>query len=416
MKLTNVKSLGCKVNFSDTQAAAARIVFETGPPVEVVGTCCVTGAAEKQSRKEVRRALRRVGPEGRVFVTGCAARLAAGPFEAIGKNVTVLPGPAGKKPLVICKSQTASLPGERFHNEMKTLAGRTRFFLKIQDGCANMCAYCVVPLVRGRPVSLPMVQLLALARAVVEKGCPEIVVCGVDVGAWRDGNHKLADLLTRLARIDGLARLRLSSVEVVHLSPELLETMVAGKVICPHLHVPLQSGDDRVLETMGRRYDCGEFSGRLAAARRALPGVNLTTDVIVGFPGEDGRAFKNTLDFIAAEGFSKVHGFSYSPRPGTRAIKLHDSVPAAEKKRRSQQLLALSRRLGRRHRQRKVGGLSEVLLESAVKPGVFGGYSADYTRFLVSHADGAGLANVRAEAVSGEAVLGKMVNQRGRAF
>ncbi len=410
------KSLGCKVNYSDTRAAAARIAYEDGRPAEVIGTCCVTTEAEKQSRKEVRRALRRVGPGGRVYVTGCAARLVPDSFDVMSNNVTVLLDYFQESAALTRGRLLAFLPALDGNSLDRRGSRRIRFFLKIQDGCDNMCAYCVVPLVRGRPRSLPLAQVIKLAREVVKGSCLEIVVCGINVGAWRDGKHGLADLLDELARIEGLARIRLSSIEAVHLSPELLEVMSGSSVICPHLHVPLQSGDDRMLKAMGRRYNREEFSRRLAAVRQALPGINLTTDAIVGFPGEGKAAFEKTLAFVNAAGFSKVHVFLFSPRPGTRAAQLDDCVPAAEKKRRSRKLLELSGRLGNRHRQRKVGCLSEVLLESAVAPGILGGYSADYTRFRVAQAGAAGLVNVRAEAVCGESVLGNMVNRAGGDF
>ncbi len=409
MNSVNFKSLGCKVNFFDTQEVVARFTGATGAPVEVIGTCCVTREAEKQSRKEVRRAIKRAGPQGQVLVTGCAARLAPGSFDSLGVNVTLSVNSVLKEE----PAAEGNLPGDFPAKPQRIVMSnnsRARFFLKIQDGCANFCSYCVVPLVRGRPRSLSLSGVLKQARAAVDTGCQEVVVCGINVGSWRDGKQRLPELLDELARIDGLARLRLSSIEAVHLNQALLRTMSASSVICPHLHVPLQSGDDGILKAMGRRYDRAGFSGRLAAARQAMPGINLTTDVIVGFPGENERAFRNTLDFVTDERFSKVHVFPFSPRPGTRAARLHDPVPAAEKGRRTRLLLDLSRRLGRRHRQRKVGCLSEVLLESAVTPGIYGGYSADYTRFLVGQAAATGMASVRAEAVRGETVLGNIIN------
>ncbi|MCL4310489.1 MAG: MiaB/RimO family radical SAM methylthiotransferase [Actinomycetota bacterium] len=404
----DVRALGCKVNFADTHAVAGRLELERGQgpgkeaPVELVGTCCVTAEAEKQSRKEVRRALARVGPAGRVLVTGCAARLAPESFRRLGGQVEVLggdqaTGPAAGGRVAAAESRAGA-------------SGRTRFFLKIQDGCANMCAYCVVPLVRGRPRSVPLDFLLEEADCRVREGFPELVLSGINLGAWNDRGAALPELIRQLLKTPGLMRLRLSSIEVTDVTPALLEAMSASDAVGRHLHLPLQSGDDGVLAAMGRRYTAAQFAGTVAAARAALPGVNLTTDVITGYPAEDRGAFERTLAFVEETGFSKVHVFTYSSRPGTKAAVLDDTVPAAEKQRRSRALRELSGRLGQAHRQRKVGRVSEILFESGKGPGQMSGYSSDYTRFVADGQTGAVLAPVLAESVSGEMIMGKIVS------
>ena len=287
---------------------------------------------------------------------------------------------------------------------------RTRFFLKVQDGCANRCAYCVIPQVRGKPMSIPAVEVQATAAKMVAAGYPELVVSGINAGVWHDGGMDLAGLMDWLARIDGLKRLRLSSIEVAGLTPELLDVMERHQNIGRHLHLPLQSGDDRVLAAMGRRYDTNAFTAAVACARDAIPGVNLTTEVIVGFPGENEVAFNNTLWLVEDLGFSKIHVFTYSPRPGTVAAAMGDTVPAPVKKRRSRFLRLLSDRQQRVHRQRKLGITSEILLESPLAPGVHGGYSSDYTRFAVEGGDPGMLVRVRGEEISGETVRGKVIS------
>ncbi|MHB0866093.1 MAG: MiaB/RimO family radical SAM methylthiotransferase [Thermoleophilia bacterium] len=402
-------TLGCKVNFADSQAIIAALRWGGDEPVALVGTCCVTAEGEKQSRKEVRRAARRVGPGGSVFVTGCAVRLHPAEFAALGENVVVLTGEprdvAARIQEQLGADAAAVVP-------VSGTAGphRTRYFLKVQDGCANGCAYCVIPQVRGAPVSIPMARIMALAGEAVAAGYPELVVSGINAGAWQDEGLDLAALLDRLAGIPGLKRLRLSSIEVTGLTPQLLEVMARQPIIGRHLHLPLQSGDDRVLGTMRRRYNSTVFTEAVARAREAMPDINLTTDVIVGFPGENEIAFNKTMWLIEELGFSKVHVFSYSPRPGTAATVLEDSVPTAVKQRRSRFMRFLSDRLEKAHQQRKLDQLSEVLLESPQGQGVHGAYSSDYTRFVVTGGTPGDLVTVRGQAVTAEGVLGRMEN------
>ena len=215
--------------------------------------------------------------------------------------------------------------------------------------------------------------------------------------------------MEQLARIDGLARLRLSSIEATGVTPELLEVMRRHAVIGRHLHLPLQSGDDGVLAAMGRRYDTEVFAAAVSRARELLPELNLTTDVIVGFPGEDEAAFHNTRRFVEDNGFTRLHVFSYSPRPGTAAAASGDTVPPEEKKRRSAALRKLSSGLQKAHRQRKLGLASEILLESPLAPGVHGGYSSDYTRFEVSGGRPGLLVQVRGWGLSAAGVSGWVV-------
>ncbi|MHB8858022.1 MAG: MiaB/RimO family radical SAM methylthiotransferase [Thermoleophilia bacterium] len=410
-------TLGCKVNYADVQAVAELLRGRGRVNASLVGTCCVTAEGEKQSRKEVRRAARRAGPQGRVFVTGCAARLRPEAFSGLAENVTVVAGEpreaAAAIAAVLNGLEPAADAGTATANSRPKSdgapPGRTRFFLKIQDGCANGCSYCVIPQVRGRPRSLPLEVVRQSAVEMVAAGFSELVVTGINAGSWRDGGLELADLLEALAATPGLKRLRLSSIEAGRVTPRLLEVMQRQRAVCGHLHLPLQSGDDRVLAAMGRRYDAAAFMEAVGRVRGMLPGVNLTTDAIAGFPGEDEAAFENTLRLVEAAGFSKVHVFTYSPRPGTAAAGMGDHVLPEEKKRRSQALRKLSDELQGIHRQRKVGLTSEILLESPVAPGVHGGYSTDYTRFEVRGGAPGEIARVRATGVSSSAVIGEVI-------
>jgi threonylcarbamoyladenosine tRNA methylthiotransferase MtaB len=260
-------------------------------------------------------------------------------------------------------------------------ATRTRGFVKVQDGCDCRCAYCIIPTVRGGARSRAAGAVLDEVRRRVQEGQPEMVMTGISVGDYRDPQDglELGDLMTEVARVPGVDRVRLSSVEVIHLKESLLRAFAREPKLCPHLHVPMQSGDDGVLRDMGRHYSSGEYLDYIRALRAAVPGVNITTDVIVGFPTESDQAFERTLEAIDAAGISRVHSFSYSPRPGTVADRLGDRVVPPEKKRRSQVLRGRSELRSRQHRTGKLGRVERVLVDK-VADSQCSGYTADYTR------------------------------------
>lgn len=400
------RTLGCKVNFADTEAVIEAVRAPAGgQPVEIIATCCVTAEGEKQSRKEVRRALRRAGSEGRVFVTGCAARLNADSFRRLGANVEVVAGEPAAVAGAINRRLGSDGPAATV---MADRPLRTRRFLKIQDGCARRCSYCLIPRVRGEPRSLPAGEVVGLARRRLAEGCAELVINGINLGDWRSGAERLPELLDRLAVLEGLKRLRISSIEPGHVTRELLEVFNRHAVIGRHLHIPMQSGDDRVLRAMGRPCDRAVFLKQVELAREALPEINITTDAIVGFPSEDEEAFAATCRLVEEAGITRVHVFPYSVRPGAPAAALGDPVPPAGKRRRGRLLRELAARQGMAHRQRKVGRTSEVLLESRLASGYLGGYSLDYTRFEVEGGRPGELARVTGQAAGEEAVRGKV--------
>jgi threonylcarbamoyladenosine tRNA methylthiotransferase MtaB len=260
-------------------------------------------------------------------------------------------------------------------------ATRTRGFVKIQDGCDCHCAYCIIPTVRGSARSRPASAVLGEVRRRVRQGQPEMVMTGISVGDYRDPERglELGELMTEVARVPGVERVRLSSVEVIHVKDSLLTALASEDKICPHLHVPMQSGDDGVLEAMGRHYTAAEYLERIAELREAVPQVNVTTDVIVGFPTESRAAFRRTLELIDAARVTRVHAFPYSPRPGTAAEELGDQVPPEEKKLRSRELRGHAEVRSRQHRAAKLGGVERVLVDK-VADSQCSGYTADYTR------------------------------------
>jgi threonylcarbamoyladenosine tRNA methylthiotransferase MtaB len=389
-----VSFLGCKVSYVDVQAVRERLLAEGHEEregeaeVAVLGTCCVTHEAVAKSRKAATRLAR---SHGRVYLTGCAAQLPAAALGRLPDNVVVVGRPAEETPAAVAADlQPLACTQARARPD------RVRAFVKVQDGCSFSCRFCVIPLVRGPARSRPAQAVLAEVRRRVEQGQREVVLTGINLGCYRDREegYDLPRLVREVGAVPGVARLRLSSLEVNHLSRELIRALRETPTAARHLHVPLQSGDDRVLEAMGRRYDSSTFLRRLARAE----GFNLTTDVIVGFPGEDERAFENTLRVVREAGITRVHVFPYSPRPGT-ATAAQDPVPPPLKRERSARLRELSRRLSLRHWRRKLGGEDLVLID---RPGR--GYGDDYSPWLVRGPVGE-LVRVRAVAVSPEGIV-----------
>ena len=414
-----LRTLGCKVNRAESEAIAAellgagvRIVAEDEAAVIVVNTCTVTGEADAKARKAVRQALA-AAHEPVVVVTGCLAALDREALTALGRRVVVeadkervasvvreLLGEAGASPH---PAQPASAPPGAF---------RTRVALKIEDGCDAMCAYCIVPHARGVPRSTPLATVSAQAQALADAGTPEIVLTGVNVGRYADGGADLADVVNAVAAT-GISRVRLSSIEPLDLTARLLETLSAIPAFCVHLHIPLQAGSDAVLSAMGRTYTAEQFTEGVQAAREALPGLVVTTDVMAGFPGETAEQAAETLAFCQRTGFAKLHVFRYSKRPGTPAAQRPDQVADTQKAARASALREVSARLTRQHAASRIGVAAEVLVERTDRGGEVAafaeGTTRDYlrVRFPGREAYAGELAQVRLLAVDRDRVLGE---------
>ena len=391
----SVRFLGCKVSHTDVQAVRARRIADGhdevdgrgGGDVAVINTCCVTHEAVSKSRQAASCASR---THGRVYVTGCAANLADA-FAGLPENVVVVARPSEETAAAV-----AGDVGAIGCVQAESRLDRIRAFVKIQDGCSFSCAFCVIPRVRGATRSRSAAAVLAEIRRRVAQGHREIVLTGVNLGCFRDraAGYTLARLVREVGSTPGLERLRLSSIEVNHVDDELVAALLETPTVSPHLHVPMQSGDDGVLRAMGRRYTTAQFERRLAP----LAGLNLTTDVIVGFPAEDDAAFDRTLALVERLGMTKVHVFPYSPRPATRTAA-EDTVPVGVKRERGTRLRALSDELCRRRWASRVGSSDRVLVD---RPGR--GYADDYTPWLVE-ADVGSFVTARAIGVGDEGVL-----------
>jgi threonylcarbamoyladenosine tRNA methylthiotransferase MtaB len=396
-----VEFLGCKVSLADAQAVRERLaqdghaeVDAAAARVRVVNTCCVTAEAVAKSRKAVRRAARTAD---RVLVTGCAANLRDAGLD-VAPNVTVLPVRAERLP-----AAAAGLVGDLgCTGGAAPPFARTRAYVKVQDGCSFACTYCVIPQVRGASRSRAADAVLAeVARRAVQ-GHREVVLTGINLGCFRDrgAGMRLPDLLVAVAEVPGIERVRLSSIEVNHLTDALLDALSHPRVAA-HLHVPMQSGDDGVLRSMRRHYAAGGFLARMRRARARVAGVNLTTDAIVGHPAETEAAFAATLRTVEEAGFTKVHVFPYSPRPGTTDGD-RPGVAAAAKRRRCARLRELSDARGAAHRVAKRGRRERILVETADGRG----HADDMTAFVVAGAAPGTLVDVVAAGVDGDAVVG----------
>jgi threonylcarbamoyladenosine tRNA methylthiotransferase MtaB len=367
----HIVNLGCKVNRVESDSMAAALLrhgctaaAEEAADLVIVNTCTVTGEAEKKTRKAVRHALA-VNPLARVVVTGCAAAITPGFFESLDPRVEV----RGKKQL------EHELESGQEGPQLRVGQGfRTRVGVKVQDGCDRACSYCIVHVARGRAWSVSRDVVVREARRHFDAGVKEIVLAGIDIGAYRDGGlelPQLADLLVREANEaiceGGLpARIRISSIEPVSMSDELIEALERNDGrICRHLHLPVQSGSSKVLREMNRPYSAEEFIRLVEKLRAAVPGISLTTDVIVGFPGETEADFQETCDLVRAAGFSRLHVFPYSRREGTPAAERPDQVLAEVKRERASRLRAIGKALGEADMLSRSGTRELALVEGA---------------------------------------------------
>jgi threonylcarbamoyladenosine tRNA methylthiotransferase MtaB len=425
-----ITNLGCKVNQSEMESAArmlrergVRVVdgdAAAGADLVLVNTCTVTATADQKSRQAVRRA-RRANPKAEVVVTGCSVQVGREAFaaadpearlvdnrskDALLEEIERLIGPGGGSRVAKARSGAA-----RVARALPTLSGveiegiaderasveRTRAFVKVQDGCSFFCTYCIIPAARGPERSLSPAMVLEDVRRALRAGHREIVLTGINIGTydggWSErgfrGSHTrsaltLAGLIRRILDETAVERLRLSSIEPQHVDDELLETWVNGAPrTMPHVHLPLQSGDDGVLRRMGRRYASAEYAAVVERVRSAVPGAAIHGDVIVGFPTEDEAAWRRSMDFIRSIGYAGIHVFRYSARPGTPAVRMAGQVDDRTRKDRAAELLAYAASAKATWARSRVGGDATVLFESRLDDGRWTGHATDHTLVAV---------------------------------
>ncbi len=430
-----ITTLGCKVNQYDSAIIEARLKargherreFDQEADVYIVNTCTVTDRADAESLRLARRA-RRLNPNARVVMTGCLAQ--ASPDTLARRHevdaVVGLGRPGDLERAVAgCAAErvmVADLRKERGRIEFQavSLAGHSRAFLKLQEGCDQFCTFCIVPFARGASRSVEPRRVVAALDELHARGFKEVILSGTHLGGYGkdlDPPVELAGLLEMVAERSPIGRVRISSLDPEELSDRIIGIVAHGGKFCPHLHLPLQAGEDGILSRMRRRYDTAHYRGRIERIIGAMPDAAVGTDLIVGFPGETARHFESSLEFVESLGLAYFHVFPYSIRTGTTAAKLPGRVPGAEIRRRA----ALMREAGERKRtafaRRFVGRKLKVLLEDRTEDGRLGGYSRNYVR--VSTPGLAGLANQEIEVegsfVEGAQLVGEIVPSREQA-
>lgn len=391
MPTLRIVTLGCKVNQYESEyvrEGLLRLGYREAIDDEpadlcVVNTCTVTAEGDLKSRKLIRQ-LARQNPGAEIIVMGCYATRAPEVVAALPGVVEVVTEKR-QLPDLLARRGLVDVP-----SGISSFGRRHRAYVKVQDGCRMRCSYCIIPAVRPTLSSRPADEVLDEIRRLVDRGYREIVLTGIHLGHYgvdlaagrsEGGRVDLAHLVGRILELSGDFRLRISSIEAVEVTPELI-AMMAGQPdrVCPHLHVSMQSGSDAVLARMGRRWASGRFVERCRAIQESLDEPALTTDVIVGFPGESERDFEATCRVVEEIGFSKVHVFRFSPRQGTPAAEMADPVPDQVKRRRAAALAEVGERLRREFLERLRGRRLHVLVERAVErqPGLFAGTSARY--------------------------------------
>ena len=346
-------TLGCKVNEYESEVISNLLenhgyIKSENPDVCIINTCTVTNTADSKSRKMI-RSLRRNYPNAILAVMGCMIQ---NKKDKLDIDADIIIGNTHKTDVVSLIEEyknKINIVGDMEDAEFEDMSlnnfDLTRAYIKIEDGCDNYCSYCIIPYVRGHVRSKKHEKVISEAKRLIENGHKEIVLTGIHTGHYHDDNYSFADLLKDLVKIDGLKRLRISSIEITELNDEVLSVIKNSDILVNHMHIPLQSGSDRILKLMNRKYDKNYFINKIKKIKSIKPDMNITTDVIVGFPSESEEDFEECIDTIKKIGFTKLHVFPYSDREGTVASKMENKVPGNVKKNRVKKLLEISKNL-----------------------------------------------------------------------
>lgn len=370
--------------------------LEENPNVVVVNTCTVTNIADRKSRQVLRK-VKEENPQSIIVAVGCYVQVAKETVENM-KEIDLCLGNVEKKDIVkkveeyMKKNQKENIEIIDVNKETEfqemgaiTFSEKTRATVKVQDGCNNFCTYCLIPFARGRIRSRKKENVIEEVKKIAEKGIKEIVITGIHIASYGkdfDNNYRLIDLLEDLDKIDGIERIRLGSLEPTIVTKEFAERLSKLDSICNQFHLSLQSGCDETLKRMNRKYSCDEFFKVTEILREYFKDVNLTTDIIVGFPGETNEEFESTYEFLSKIKFYKMHIFKYSPREGTLAAKMTNQIDGNIKEERSQKLIELSNKNEREYNEKYIGKSVEVLFEEE-KDGLWSGYTKNYVRVFV---------------------------------
>ncbi|NIK77380.1 threonylcarbamoyladenosine tRNA methylthiotransferase MtaB [Paenibacillus castaneae] len=399
-------TLGCKVNFYDTEAiwqlfkneGYEQVDFESTADVYLINTCTVTNTGDKKSRQIIRRAVRR-NPDAVIAVTGCYAQTSPAEIMAI-EGVDLVIGTQDREKIMsfVNGIQEDRKPVNAVRNIMKTrdfeeldvpdFSERTRAFLKIQEGCNNFCTFCIIPWSRGLSRSRAPQSVLEQAKQLVASGYKEIVLTGIHTGGYGDDmeNYNLTSLLWDLDKVEGLERIRISSIEASQIDDAMIDVLNRSSKMCRHLHIPLQAGEDSVLKRMRRKYTTEEYAAKIKRLHEAMPGVAITTDVIVGFPGETEEMFESGFRFMEELKFAEMHVFPYSKRTGTPAARMDEQVDEEIKNERVHKLIDLSEKMQLQYAKQYVGQVLDVIPERDYKgapgTGLVMGYTDNYIQVV----------------------------------
>lgn len=400
-------TLGCKVNHYETEAiwqlfkneGYERVDFESNADVYVINTCTVTNTGDKKSRQVIRRAIRK-NPDAVICVTGCYAQTSPAEILAIpGVDIVVGTQDRAKMLEYIEQYRKERQPINAVKNIMKNrvyeeldvpyFTDRTRASLKIQEGCNNFCTFCIIPWARGLMRSRDPKEVIRQAQQLVDAGYKEIVLTGIHTGGYGQDfkDYNLAMLLKDIEeQVHGLKRLRISSIEASQLTDEVIDVIRQSKIIVRHMHVPIQSGSDTVLKRMRRKYTMDQFAERITKLKEALPNLAITSDVIVGFPGETEEEFMETYNFIKEHKFSELHVFPYSKRTGTPAARMENQIDEDTKNERVHRLITLSDQLAKEYASQFENEVLEVIPEEKYKEdpasGLYEGYTDNYLKVV----------------------------------
>ena len=388
-----ILSLGCKVNTYESEFVTNKLKdsgfeicdFNDFCDIYIINTCTVTNTADIKSKKMIRSAIKK-NPDACVVAMGC--------FIAANQDINIegldiIIGNKDKSRIVELIEEYMRKKEEiriKYQDELKQFEdmsikdfpGRTRAFVKIQDGCENFCSYCIIPFVRGKCRSKDINKVIEEVTSLIKHGYQEIVLTGIHTGNYgRDKDYEFADLLDELVRIKGLKRIRISSIEITELNSRVLKVLNDNNIIVDHLHIPLQAGSDEILSSMNRKYDLKYYFNKIEEIRDIRKNISITTDVIVGFPGETEELFNETLETCRKIGFSKIHVFPFSLRNGTKAETLENHVPVNIKKQRARKLLDLSKELELEYFNKFIGKEVEVLIEN-YKDGYSYGHTSNF--------------------------------------
>jgi threonylcarbamoyladenosine tRNA methylthiotransferase MtaB len=392
MKTFYIKTLGCKVNSYESEYIRNLLLnnnyeeVDSNADICIINTCTVTNTADNKS-KQVINNIKKNNPHGIVIAMGCFCQFRESEITNL-INADIIIGNKDKSKILeyISEFEKNGKQIVKFYDmnnvsfedmEVKKYNKHHRAFIKIEDGCNNFCSYCIIPYVRGRVRSKDYSRCMIEAGALVLSGHKEIVLAGIHTGQYNDNGKRLSDVINGLSEISGLSRIRLSSVEIVELDNEMMNIIENNPKFVSHLHIPLQAGSDNVLKSMNRRYTRDEFISMVDEIKKKRPGISLSTDIIVGFPGETEEDFLDTLDLCRVVGFSKIHVFPYSDRTGTVASKMKNKVDGNVKKDRVHRLMELSNELEKKYFESCLGSEVEVLIEE-YKDGYYYGFTSNY--------------------------------------